>query len=115
MVPADSNQPYDDVNVLSNFDIEYHSDIKTGAGGSSASSVQAASTGGKKKQGLSVGSSLRSIAEGSSNTAKDAVNNQDAAGYQAAYVAKNTLAQSAAGVRNYTLITDFFLFIIYFH
>jgi len=64
--------------------------------------LHSAPTGGKRKPGLSVGSSLRSIAEGSSNTAKDAVNNQDAAGYQAAYVAKNTLAQSAAGVRLHT-------------
>lgn len=53
---------------------------------------------GNGKQGLSAGSGLRSIAEGSFNAASDAVNNQDAAGYQAAYVAKNTLAQSAAGV-----------------
>ncbi|VEN63599.1 unnamed protein product, partial [Callosobruchus maculatus] len=49
-----------------------------------------------KKQGFSQGSGLRNIAEGSSRAAKDAVNNQDAAGHQAAYVAKNTLAQSAA-------------------
>lgn len=98
VIPSFSTQEYDDLNVLSNFDVEYQTDIQSGGdqGG------QAGSAGGKK-QGLSVGSSLRSIAEGSSNTAKDAVNNQDAAGYQAAYVAKNTLAQSAAGVRKFYL------------
>ncbi|KAL3289370.1 hypothetical protein HHI36_022805 [Cryptolaemus montrouzieri] len=50
-----------------------------------------------KKQGFSAGSGLRSIAEGSFNSATDALNNQDAAGHQAAFVAKNTLAQAAAG------------------
>lgn len=56
-----------------------------------------------KKQGFSAGSGLRSIAEGSFNSASDALNNQDAAGHQAAFVAKNTLAQAAAGVSMHTV------------
>ncbi|KAG7309014.1 hypothetical protein JYU34_004878 [Plutella xylostella] len=55
--------------------------------------VQAAATG---KKGFSQGSGLRSIAVGSANQAKTALGNQNAAAHQAAYVAKNTLAQSAA-------------------
>lgn len=58
--------------------------------------VQAAATGGQPKKGYSRGSGLRTIAVGSANQAKTALGNQDAAGHQAAYVAKNTLAQSAA-------------------
>ncbi|GBP28915.1 hypothetical protein EVAR_93560_1 [Eumeta japonica] len=56
----------------------------------------AASGGGNGKKGFSRGSGLRTIAQGSANQAKTALGNQDAAGHQAAYVAKNTLAQSAA-------------------
>lgn len=55
--------------------------------------VQAASEG---KKGFSRGSGLRTIAVGSANQAKTALGNQAAAAYQAAYVAKNTLAQSAS-------------------
>ncbi|XP_047537537.1 tol-Pal system protein TolA-like isoform X1 [Vanessa atalanta] len=60
--------------------------------------VQAAATGGgnNAKKGFSQGSGLRTIAVGSANQAKTALGNQQAAAYQAAYVAKNTLAQSAA-------------------
>ncbi|KAI5644757.1 hypothetical protein NE865_03103 [Phthorimaea operculella] len=59
--------------------------------------VQAAATGGGGgKKGYSSGSGLRTIAVGSANQAKTALGNQAAAAYQAAYVAKNTLAQSAA-------------------
>lgn len=60
------------------------------------SDVQAAATGGSAKKGYSSGSGLRTIAVGSANQAKTALGNQVAAAYQAAYVAKNTLAQSAA-------------------
>lgn len=52
--------------------------------------------GGGKKTGYSAGSGLRSIAQGSADQANTAVANQHAAAKQAAYVAKNTLAQSAA-------------------
>lgn len=58
--------------------------------------VQAAATGDSNKKGFSRGSGLRTIAVGSANQAKTALGNQAAAAYQAAYVAKNTLAQSAA-------------------
>ncbi|XP_049693472.2 tol-Pal system protein TolA isoform X1 [Helicoverpa armigera] len=59
--------------------------------------VKAAASGGNGgKKGFSQGSGLRTIAQGSANQAKTALGNQAAAGYQAAYVAKNTLAQSAA-------------------
>ncbi|XP_045454564.1 uncharacterized abhydrolase domain-containing protein DDB_G0269086-like [Melitaea cinxia] len=60
--------------------------------------VQSAATGGgnTQKKGYSRGSGLRTIAVGSANQAKTALGNQQAAAYQAAYVAKNTLAQSAA-------------------
>lgn len=55
-----------------------------------------AHSGGGKKTGYSAGSGLRSIAQGSADQANTAVANQHAAAKQAAYVAKNTLAQSAA-------------------
>ncbi|XP_061379929.1 tol-Pal system protein TolA-like isoform X1 [Danaus plexippus] len=58
--------------------------------------VKAAANGGGGKKGFSRGSGLRTIAVGSANQAKTALGNQQAAAYQAAYVAKNTLAQSAA-------------------
>lgn len=54
--------------------------------------------GGDRKVGYSAGSGLRSIAQGSAEQANTAVLNQDAAGHQAAYVAKNTLAQAANAV-----------------
>ncbi|KAK4871615.1 hypothetical protein RN001_015739 [Aquatica leii] len=47
------------------------------------------------KLGYSAGSGLRSIAQGSAEQAHTATQNQEAAGHQAAYVAKNTLAQAA--------------------
>lgn len=49
----------------------------------------------QKKAGFSQGSGLRSIAQGSADQANNAVLNQHAAANQAAYVAKNTLAQAA--------------------
>lgn len=49
-----------------------------------------------RKQGFGPGSTLRQIAQGSSDQANQAVANQSAAGRQAAFVAKNTLAQQAA-------------------
>ncbi|XP_059058782.1 uncharacterized abhydrolase domain-containing protein DDB_G0269086-like [Achroia grisella] len=58
--------------------------------------VKAAATGDGAKKGFSRGSGLRTIAVGSANQAKTALGNQAAAAYQAAYMAKNTLAQSAA-------------------
>lgn len=54
---------------------------------------------GHQKNGLSVGSGLRSTAQGAADQASNAVINQHAAAKQAAYVAKNTLAQSAGQVR----------------
>lgn len=53
----------------------------------------------QKKAGFSQGSGLRSIAQGSADQANNAVLNQHAAANQAAYVAKNTLAQAANQVR----------------
>lgn len=58
----------------------------------------------QKKAGFSQGSGLRSIAQGSADQANNAVLNQHAAANQAAYVAKNTLAQAANQVRQ-TLAT----------
>ncbi|CAK1545781.1 unnamed protein product [Leptosia nina] len=58
--------------------------------------VKAAASGEANKKGYSRGSGLRTIAVGSANQAKTALGNQQAAAYQAAYVAKNTLAQSAS-------------------
>ncbi|CAF4840633.1 unnamed protein product [Pieris macdunnoughi] len=55
-----------------------------------------AAAGDSSKKGFSRGSGLRTIAIGSANQAKTALGNQQAAAYQAAYVAKNTLAQSAS-------------------
>lgn len=49
----------------------------------------------QQKAGFSQGSGLRSIAQGSADQANNAVLNQHAAANQAAYVAKNTLAQAA--------------------
>ncbi|XP_033211137.1 uncharacterized protein LOC117169104 [Belonocnema kinseyi] len=50
----------------------------------------------KPKTGFSVGGGLVSIAQGAANAAHNSVINQPSAAGQAAYVAKNTLAQSAA-------------------
>ncbi|XP_018328641.1 mediator of RNA polymerase II transcription subunit 15-like isoform X1 [Agrilus planipennis] len=47
------------------------------------------------KQGYSQGAGLRAIAQGSADQASIAVQNQKSAAEQAAYVAKNTLAQAA--------------------
>lgn len=88
---------YEDLDILTNYDVQF------------AAIAQANAPGGKTiKQGFSSGSGLRSIAEGSSNAANDAVNNQEVAGHQAAYVAKNTLAQSAAAVSDINLVTFLF-------
>lgn len=86
---------YDDIDILTNYDVQFgtYTDGNNNGGGNNNNAPQPA-----QKQGFSQGSSLRSIAEGSSSAANMAVNNQDAAGHQAAYVAKNTLAQSAAAV-----------------
>ncbi|EDW68571.1 antifreeze protein Maxi [Drosophila virilis] len=48
------------------------------------------------KPGYSIGSGLRSIAQGSADQAYTAVANQHAAAKQAAFIAKNTLAQAAS-------------------
>ncbi|XP_034481218.1 uncharacterized protein LOC117786909 [Drosophila innubila] len=48
------------------------------------------------KTGYSIGSGLRSIAQGSADQAYSAVANQHAAAKQAAFIAKNTLAQAAS-------------------
>lgn len=83
-------QEYEELELYNNYD-EYGPLTDASNGGGSKSQT---------KLGYSAGSGLRSIAEGSFNSANDAVNNQDAAGHQAAFVAKNTLAQAAAGVSN---------------
>ncbi|EFA11524.2 glycine, alanine and asparagine-rich protein isoform X2 [Tribolium castaneum] len=80
-------QEYEELELYNNYD-EYGPLTDAAGGGGSK---------GQTKLGFSAGSGLRSIAEGSFNSANDAVNNQDAAGHQAAFVAKNTLAQAAAG------------------
>lgn len=90
VVPLAYSQEYEEIELYNNYD-EYGPLID---GGGAAQPAAAASG----KLGFSAGSGLRSIAEGSFNSANDAVNNQDAAGHQAAFVAKNTLAQSAAAV-----------------
>lgn len=59
-------------------------------------SSSAASHHQKPKTGFSVGGGLVSIAQGAANAAHNSVINQPSAAGQAAYVAKNTLAQSAA-------------------
>lgn len=58
---------------------------------------------GPGKNGYSQGSGLRSIAQGSADQANNAVLNQHAAANQAAYVAKNTLAQAANQVTFYVV------------
>lgn len=80
---------------------EYEFDYEFGSPVASASinhfdTFVASGGGGIGKKGFSVGSGLRSIAQGSADQANTAVANQHAAAKQAAYVAKNTLAQAAA-------------------
>lgn len=107
-VPTYLSLDYEDLDILTNYDAEFSalkdSGNNGGGGGGGGGQQQ-----GKTKQGFSAGSGLRSIAEGSSNAANDAVNNQDAAGHQAAYVAKNTLAQAAAGVNETQDLTIIYL------
>jgi DnaJ-class molecular chaperone len=90
-VPSAFTQEYEELELYNNYD-EYGALADAAGGGGGGK--------GQPKLGFSAGSGLRSIAEGSFNSANDAVNNQDAAGHQAAFVAKNTLAQAAAGVSN---------------
>ncbi|KAJ8980691.1 hypothetical protein NQ317_010593 [Molorchus minor] len=87
-VPTLHASEYDDIDILTNYDVQFAALSESANSGNLPQPHQ--------KQGYSQGSSLRSIAEGSNSAANMAVNNQDAAGHQAAYVAKNTLAQSAA-------------------
>lgn len=54
--------------------------------------------GGYGGKGFSAGSGLKAIAQGSANQANTAVLNQHAAGRQAAFSAKSSLAQAAVGV-----------------
>jgi hypothetical protein len=91
-VPSAFTQEYEELELYNNYD-EYGALADAAGGGGGGGK-------GQPKLGFSAGSGLRSIAEGSFNSANDAVNNQDAAGHQAAFVAKNTLAQAAAGVSN---------------
>lgn len=79
-----------------------NSDIKLVGG--NAKGAGGGSGGSDGKLGFSSGSGLRSIAQGSAEQANTAVQNQDAAGHQAAYVAKNTLAQAANAVNVYIFI-----------
>ncbi|KAH0819331.1 hypothetical protein GEV33_003459 [Tenebrio molitor] len=88
LVPSGFTQEYEELELYNNYD-EYGALADAAGGGGGGK--------GQPKLGFSAGSGLRSIAEGSFNSANDAVNNQDAAGHQAAFVAKNTLAQAAAG------------------
>ncbi|KAJ0172405.1 hypothetical protein K1T71_012378 [Dendrolimus kikuchii] len=80
--PQQAQQAEDPQQSASHYDA-YIQDVKSAASGDG-------------KKGFSRGSGLRTIAVGSANQAKTALGNQAAAAYQAAYVAKNTLAQSAA-------------------
>ncbi|XP_059610288.1 uncharacterized protein LOC132257415 [Phlebotomus argentipes] len=64
-------------------------------GGHVSYSSVADNHGASSKSGYSAGSGLRSIAQGSADQANSAVANQHAAAKQAAFVAKNTLAQQA--------------------
>lgn len=88
-VPVFQAQEYEDLELYNN-NYEEYAAVHDATGSSSGDAHQ--------KLGYSRGSGLRSIAEGSANSANNAVNNQDAAGHQAAYVAKNTLAQAAGAV-----------------
>lgn len=106
LAPVAYSQEYEEIELYNNYD-EYGPLIEGGG----VAQAAAAATG---KLGFSAGSGLRSIAEGSFNSANDAVNNQDAAGHQAAFVAKNTLAQSAAAVSITLNFCIFFLSLIFF-
>lgn len=53
------------------------------------------------------GATLTSLAHSSAIEAKNAVHNQDGAGSQAEYDAKNNLASLASGVRQLKIITSF--------
>lgn len=78
-------------------DYEYEYDYANGSDDSKEQYSQpAAPSAVAEKKGYSAGSGLRSIAQGSADQASSAVNSQHAAGKQAAYVAKNQLAQSAS-------------------
>lgn len=69
-----------------------------GGGGGSSGVVTSSSSvhGSSSKAGYSLGSGLRSIAQGSANQAYSAVASQHAAAKQAAFLAKNSLAQAAS-------------------
>lgn len=75
---------------------EYHDE--QGAASDDSKAIAPTNTGSSNgvKQGFSQGAGLRQIAQGSADQANTAVANQHAAAVQAAFVAKNTLAQSAA-------------------
>lgn len=65
--------------------------------------------GGGGKSGFSAGSGLKAIAQGSAEQANNAVANQHTAARQAAFVAKSSLAQAAAGVSLILLINFIYL------
>lgn len=65
-------------------------------GGSGSKPAAPAGGNADGKQGFSNGAGLRQTAQGAAEQADQAVQNQHAAALQASYVAKNTLAQSAA-------------------
>ncbi|GLV36707.1 hypothetical protein CBL_02458 [Carabus blaptoides fortunei] len=73
---------------------EYHDEQAAESGDTQAIAPSGPSYG--VKLGFSQGAGLRQIAQGSADQANTAVANQHAAAVQAAFVAKNTLAQSAA-------------------
>lgn len=76
------------------YDYDYDSGNAAAGGGFSGGSYESGSNSyAPAKSGYSAGSGLRSIAQGSADQAGSAVANQHAAANQAAYVAKNTLAQ----------------------
>lgn len=58
-------------------------------------------SGGYGSKGFSAGSGLKTIAQGASEQANNAVVNQHAAARQAAFTAKSSLAQAAIGVSRY--------------
>lgn len=61
-------------------------------------SVNGGNGGGYSGKTFSAGSGLKAIAQGSADQANNAVLNQHSAGRQAAFTAKSSLAQAAAGV-----------------
>uniref|UniRef100_A0A1B0CJ04 Putative prespore vesicle protein n=1 Tax=Lutzomyia longipalpis TaxID=7200 RepID=A0A1B0CJ04_LUTLO len=93
LIVAVSARSHHKASKKKDYEYDYGGDY-AGNNHASYSSV-AESHGVSAKSGYSAGSGLRSIAQGSADQANSAVANQHAAAKQAAFVAKNTLAQQA--------------------